>query len=193
VTPPATSNQDQKTDYPFLPACLQHLDLLARGIKPFKDFPENVNTAFEKRCADAFRCMGFDVQELGQGRGRKADCLALAREEGFGVIIDAKVRANGYVLGTEDRKFLEYATTHSRELQRAGIQKVYLAVVGSEFRNDDLNKLTAYLAQSPVRSAVFITAKALMRIVEESIRERHKFRLADIDRLLFGNKIINFY
>src|SRR5207248_229411 len=92
----------------FLPACLQHLDLLARGTKPSEDFTDNINTAFERRCADAFRCMGFDVQDLGQGRGRKADCLALAREEGFGIIIDA------YVLGTEDRKFLEYATTHSR-------------------------------------------------------------------------------
>ena len=191
ISKPSTMpNTGQTNQYPFLPNCLQHLDLLSRGTKPFEDFPDNVNTAFEKRCADAFMCLGFEVQELGQGRGRKADSLALAREERFGVIIDAKVRANGYVLGTEDRKFLEYATTHSRELQRTGIQKVYLAVIGSEFRNDDLSKLTAYLAQSPVRGAVFITAKALMRIVEESIRERHNFRLADIDTLFFGNKII---
>ena len=106
------------------------------------------------------------------------------------MIIDAKVRANGYVLGTEDRKFLEYAITHTRELQAAGIHKVYFAVVGSEFREDDLTKLTRYLAESPIRSVDFITAKALMRIVEQSIRERYKFRLREIDQMLFGNKII---
>lgn len=189
-TPIASQSRGTDASYPFLPDCLQYLELLSKGQKPYEHFAENVNTAFEKRCGDAFRCLGFDVQELGQGRGRKADSLALAREDGFGIIIDAKVRTNGYVLGTEDRKFLEYAMTHSKELQRAGIPKIYLAVVGSEFRDNDLDKLTAYLAQSPVRSAVFITAEALMRIVEGSIRDRHKFRLTDIDRLLFGNKVI---
>jgi hypothetical protein len=174
----------------FLPATLQHLDLLSRGEKPFEDFAENVNTAFEKRCGDAFRCLGFEVQELGQGRGRKADCLALARQDGFGVIIDAKVRTNGYVLGTEDRKFLEYAVTHSHELLHSGLRHVYFAVIGSEFREDDLKKLTNVLAKSPIRSVDFITAKALMRMVEQSIRERFRFRLAEIDELLFGNKII---
>jgi hypothetical protein len=177
--------------HPFLPSCLQYLDVLSRGEKPFDSFAENVNTAFEKRCADSFKCLGFEVQELGQGKGRKADSLALARQEGFGAIIDAKVRANGYVLGTEDRKFLEYAVNHSRELLHSGLHHVYFVVVGSEFRNDDLNKLTQYLAQSPVRSVDFITAKALMKIVEQSIRERYKFRLAEIDQLLFGNKIID--
>jgi hypothetical protein len=36
---------------------------------------------------------------------RNADALALAPKERFAVIIDAKVRSAGYVLGTEDRKF----------------------------------------------------------------------------------------
>ena len=54
----------------------------------------------------------------------------------------------------------------------------------------DLAKLTKYLAESPIRSVDFITAKALMRIVEESIQYRHKFRLLEVDQILFGNKII---
>jgi len=41
--------------------------------------------------------------------GRKPDALALAPRERFAIINDAQVRSNGYVLGTEDRKFLEYA------------------------------------------------------------------------------------
>src|SRR2546426_11439540 len=39
------------------------------------------------------------------------------------LIIDAKVRSDGYVLGTEDRKFLEYAGNHGSELLRQGDRK----------------------------------------------------------------------
>ena len=56
----------------------QGLDRLSRGEQSSLHSDENVNTAFERRCADAFRCLGFEVESLGQGRGRKADCLALA-------------------------------------------------------------------------------------------------------------------
>jgi hypothetical protein len=189
-TADSASIEPQTKSRPFLPTALQGLDRLSRGEKSSLHSDENVNTAFERRCADAFRCLGFEVESLGQGRGRKADCLALARQESFGVIVDAKVRQNGYSLGTEDRKFLEYAVTHARELQRNGIPKVYFVIVGSEFWENDLTKLTKYLAESPIRSVDFITAKALMRIVEESIQYRHKFRLLELDQMLFGNKII---
>jgi hypothetical protein len=37
---------------------------------------------------------------------------------------------------------------------------------------------------------VFIEAEALMRLVNDSIGKRREFHLADVDRLLFGNKII---
>jgi hypothetical protein len=49
------------------------------------------------------------------------------------LILDAKVRSNGYVLGTEDRKFLDYAVKHGLELQKQGFDKIYLAVVGPSF------------------------------------------------------------
>lgn len=35
-------------------------------------------------------------------------------QDGFAVICDAKARGEGYVLGTEDRKFLECAVNRSR-------------------------------------------------------------------------------
>jgi hypothetical protein len=166
-TASSTAIEFRSNHRPFLPFALQGLDQLSRGDnRSYSD--ENANTAFERRCADAFRCLGFEVESLGQGRGRKADCLALARQESFGVIIDAKVRQNGYVLGTEDRKFLEYAVTHSRQLHSNGIPKVYFVVIGSGFRESDLSKLTKYLAESPIRGVDFITA-----ILDENCRRKH--------------------
>ena len=46
------------------------------------------------------------------------------------------------------------------------------------------------LTGTPIRSVAFIEAEALMRLVNDSIARRREFRLADVDQLLFGNKII---
>jgi hypothetical protein len=175
----------------YLPACLQYLEVIARGDRPpFESSDLNISTLFERRTADAFRCLGFEIQSLGQGTGRNPDVIALAPRDGIAVIIDAKVRSNGYVLGTEDRKFLDYAVTHGKELQRQGFEKLYLVVIGPSFREPDLQRLTEYLSESPMRSVIMLTATALMRIVEESIRNRSRFSLGDLGKQLFGNKII---
>lgn len=149
-----------------------------------------VSRVFEQRCAEAFRCLGFEVRELGQGCGRVADCLAVAVAERFAVIVDAKVRRRGYTLGTDDRQFCEYAARHTRELAQSGIERVYFAVVGRGFRQADLEKLAGFMTGTPIRSVAFIEVEALMRLVNDSIRRRREFRLAEVDQLLFGNKIL---
>lgn len=187
--PPAAA---QPHFHPFLPACLQYLDALALGqLPPFEDPATKVSTLFERRTSQAFTCLGFEVRDLGQGTGRNADCLACASRERLALIVDAKVRSSGYVLGTEDRKFLDYALKHGPDLQKQGFDKIYLVVVAPSFRESDLRQLEGYLHDSPVRGVTLITAKALMRIVEDSIRERSRFSLADMSKQLFGNKIIS--
>ncbi len=185
------SGQAEPSFHPFLPASLQYLDVLARGDRPpFDPGDQSLSTIFERRTADAFRCLGFEISQLGQGTGLNADALALAPRERFAVIIDAKVRSAGYVLGTEDRKFLEYARSHGAELQRQGFENLYFVVVGPAFKEGDLRKLTDALSSSPIRSANLLTASALMRLVEDSIRNRNKFSLGDFERQLFAQKII---
>lgn len=133
---------------------------------------------------------GIQVEPFGQGKGRVADFIAKADRERLALIVDAKARSEGYSLGTEDRKFLEYAITHGRKLQAEGFDKIYLVIVAVAFRERDLDQLAAYLDNSPIRSVDLITATALMRIVEDSIRERHAFALDQLGKILFGNKII---
>lgn len=174
--------------FPYLPAALADLALLALGLS--NGDSTAVSTQFERRCGEAFACLGFEVRQLGQGCGRVADCLAVAAAERFAVIIDAKVRRRGYTLGTDDRQFCEYALRHTRELALSGIERVYFAVVGHGFRPADLEKLAGLMTGTPIRSVVFIEAVALMRLVHESVVRRREFRLSDIDQLLFGNKII---
>lgn len=135
--------------HPFLPACIQYLDVIARGeAPPFNSAEMSISTLFERRTSDAFRCLGFEMKQFGQGTGRNADALACAPRERTALIIDAKVRTNGYVLGTEDRKILEYSKTHGNELQKQGFEKLYFVVVGTTFRDSDLQKLGESLSES---------------------------------------------
>ncbi len=177
--------------HPFLPGCLQYLEVLARGeMPPFESSDLSTSTLFERRVSDAFRCLGFEMSQLGQGTGRNADSIAAAPKERFALIIDAKLRASGYTLGTEDRKFLEYAVKHGKALQNQGFDKIYLVVVAPSFRESDLKQLADSLSDSPLRGISMITARALMRMVEESIRNRSQFSLSDFGKQIFGNKII---
>ena len=78
--------------HPFLPQCLQYLDVLARGEQvPFETSDLSLSTLFERRTADAFRCLGFEISPFGQGTGRKPDFVALAPRDRFAVIVDAEI------------------------------------------------------------------------------------------------------
>jgi len=187
----AAKDNFQPQLHPFLPGCLQYLEVLARGeMPPFESSDLSTSTLFERRVSNAFRCLGFELSQFGQGTGRNADSVASAPKERFALIIDAKVRTSGYTLGTEDRKFLEYAVKHGKALQAQGFDKIYLIVVAPSFRESDLKQLAEYLSDSPLRSISMITARALMRIVEESIRNRSQFSLSIFGKEIFGNKII---
>jgi hypothetical protein len=158
---------------------------------PFESSDLSTSTLFERRVADAFRSIGFEVKDFGQGTGRQTGSIVAAPKERFALIIDAKVRTNGYKLGTEDRQFLEYAVKHGKELQSQGFDKIYFVVVASSFREGDLKQLAEYLSDSRLRSVSMITARALVRMVEESIRNRSQFSLSDFGKMFFGNKIIS--
>src|SRR6266498_833120 len=97
--------------------------------------------------------------------------------------------------GVKDSEVLYYWPSHSALAKEAGGQPnkfkgrlddsvvfegyakicIYLVVVGPSFRESDLTKLGNYLSQTAVRSVVLITARALMRKVEQSIRDRSTF------------------
>lgn len=176
--------------HPFLPVGLLSLAELALNRVP-RDLESDFlpSSLFERKCAEAFRAMGFQVRALGQGKGRMADCLALARPERYAVIIDAKARADGFVLGTEDRKLLEYAKHHSDELRREGIERVYLCVVSSGFREKDTDTLHRVLTGSGLHGWSLWTADVLMATVEISISERSEFRLADLEKKFALNAV----
>jgi FokI, cleavage domain len=183
---------DTASRYPNLPAGLLQLSTLAWNLPPpGLDTDTSASFLFEQKCAEAFRALGFHVRPLGQGKGRQADFLALAREEHFGVIIDAKARAKGFVLDSaEERKLREYAETHSDELRKEGMDRIYFCVVSSSFRGEDVDAFGDALRKSGIKGWSLWSADVLMSIVDRSIAERSEFRLADLERRLDLNSIV---
>jgi hypothetical protein len=176
--------------YSYLPVGLVPLiELASNRLPPDLGREVPASSLFEQKCADAFRVLGFQVRPLGQGKGRAADCLALARAERFAVIIDAKARAEGFVLGTEDRKLLEYAKTHSEELRREGIERIYLCVISSGFREKDAEAVRQALTGSGIHGWSLCPAEVLITMIERSIGQRCDFRLADLEKMFARNGI----
>ncbi len=169
--------------HPFLPAGLLDFSALARN--------EDATSArlFEQRCADAFRALGFDVVDLGQGKGRVPDALALARGEGYAIIIDAKAYADGFSLNaTEERKLKEYAENYAEEMNRYhGIKRTYLCIISSSCNQADLEKSRKALTSLPIKGVSLWSAAEIVRIVESSIKERVSFRLNELEER-FNNR-----
>lgn len=150
---------------------------------------EGAALSFERKCGDAFRALGFEVTVLGQGKGRVADVLALARSEGYAVIIDAKAYASGFSLNaTEERKLKEYAEKYTEEMNRHhGIKRTYLCIVSSTCNHTDLEKSRKALTTLPIKGVSLWSTTEMIKVVEESIQHRSSFRLSELEER-FNNR-----
>ena len=148
------------------------------------------NVEFEKRVAIAFRILGFSVEELGQGSGRVADGIAKCLEGNWAIIYDAKVRAGGYKMLTEDRKFKEYIDFHGDALREQGITKVYFAVISSGFSNNDLQKALEITRLTNAKSCILLEASALIGLIEKKLSQPDSFRWPDIERCFVASGML---
>ncbi len=153
----------------FIPPVIACLPELAEGAEV--DSQVASATEFERRVGNAFSILGFDVERLGQGRGRLADGIARNRSGNWAIVYDAKQRGEGYRMRTDDRTFREYAEKHCSELKLEGIKNVYFCVVGSRFFESDLEKAKALVDKSDgLKSFVFLTAATLLDLVDAKLR-----------------------
>ena len=171
----------QVTDESWIPLIIADLGNLAlnqetewsktRNLKPEK--------AFETKLRYIFTILGYKVTELGQGKGREPDGVAIStggHSGYYALIYDAKAREREYSIGTGDREIVEYISKKQKELERQRVNKVSFLVVSSEFSNNASveNSLREIYRATRV-PVVLLRAKDLLYIVE------HKLSNADID------------
>lgn len=137
-----------------------------RNIKPEK--------AFETKLRYAFTIMGFDTEELGQGKGRQPDGVAISRDVDDGqyaIVYDAKARENYYSVGTGDREMSEYIRNKKTELRRRNITRIYFVIVSSEFGNNpnDVSLIREVYRKTQV-PVTLLKASDLLFIIENKLK-----------------------
>ncbi len=127
--------------------------------------------AFEKHIDAAFSILGYETKLLGQGAGRVPDGLALAHDESYAILWDAKVRANGYSMGTDDRTIRDYIQTQSRELKRRRfLRNIYYVVVSSSFADDFDDAIRSLKMETDISEVALLEAEALVAMVDAKLR-----------------------
>ncbi len=130
--------------------------------------------AFETKLNIAFTLLGYEATELGQGRGRQPDGLAISINVpggDYAIVYDAKAREKHFKVGTSDREMHEYIMKKVDELKERRVHKSYFLVVSSEFdssaTNINLIKSVYKRTRIPI---VMMKAVDLLFLIEEKLK-----------------------
>jgi hypothetical protein len=137
-----------------------------RNIRPEK--------AFETKLKYLFTILGYESEELGQGKGREPDGVAISKgvEDGeYAIVYDAKARENFYSVGTGDREMSEYIRNKKIELKTRRVNKIYFLIVSSEFSGsqNEINLIREVFKKTQV-PVTLLRAADLLFIVENRLK-----------------------
>jgi len=152
----------------ILPSMARHEEAL---IEAAKRSGTTLERAFEKYLDAAFTVLGYETKLLGQGQGRVPDGLAITTDHSYAILWDAKIRASGYSIGTDDRAIREYITTQSRELKRRrSMRNIYYFVISSKFADDYDDTVRSIKMDTDVNEVILLEADALVAMVDARLR-----------------------
>lgn len=145
--------------------------------------------AFEKYIDAAFTVLGYETKLMGQGKGRVPDGMAVANDERYAIVWDAKIRTNGYSLGTDDRIIREYIHVQSRELKRRNsMRNIYYMIISSTFADDFDDAIRSIKMETDVNEVCLVEAEALVAMVDAKLRSPLQISLgSDGLQQLFAN------
>jgi len=151
-----------------LPSMARHDEALVRAAGASGT---SLERAFEKHINLAFNVMQFETELKGQGCGRVPDGLAHAPDDNYTLLWDAKIRRDGYSMGTDDRTIREYITTQSREIKRRRtLRNIYYVIISSRFADDFDDAIRSIKMETDISEVVLLEAKALVAAVDAKLR-----------------------
>jgi hypothetical protein len=188
------SESDENSDE-YLPPILMSLPSLAHPTQwtreAWKARNRNVAVEFEKRVRAAFEIIGFEVEDLGQGRGRNPDGRAVDLSAHWAAVIDAKSREETYRLSTDDRPLREYYEQSDKVLRAKGVKNIAIVIVSSSFEPKDIEAAKGLRKLTGASSVVLLEAKALLVIVDSVLRMPLQRRLDYVEHLLGDTQIVD--
>jgi len=158
----------------YIPPVVSIIPKLAKNdfeiVKLCKNSGISVEKAFEDKISIIFKMLGYKVESLGQGYGRVPDGIAICSEFYYAVIFDAKVRKDGYSLGTDDRAFREYIFSEIERLKRQGMRNIYFIVISSFFTGNFDNAIRSIKIETDIQEVIFLEASGLITLLEEKLK-----------------------
>ena len=171
VTDPEVVKGGIRLPESFVPPIISILPKIARNdpklIEAAKHSGTTLERAFEKFVDAAFTILGYETKLLGQGKGRVPDGIAVAHDESYAIIWDAKIRADSYSMGTDDRTIREYIYTQSRDLKRKKhLRNIYYSIISSDF--DD--SIRSIKMETDVSEVILVEVEAIVEMVDAKLR-----------------------
>ncbi|MGC1408710.1 MAG: hypothetical protein WA864_07175 [Acetobacteraceae bacterium] len=159
----------------YVPPIVAIIPSLGRNEPEFREMAQRSGTtldrAFEKCINAAFAVLGFEAQLLGQGKGRVPDGQAIAVDESYAILWDAKARADGYKMGTDDRAIRQYIDSQSRVLKRGrGLRNIYYVIISSSFADDFDDLIRSLKMETNINEVCLVETTALVSIVDQRLR-----------------------
>jgi hypothetical protein len=175
VIEPQISEQGNRLPESFIPPIISVLPKMARNDEKLIEAAKNSGTilerAFEKFIDAAFTILGYQTKLLGQGKGRVPDGIAIAHDENYAMIWDAKIRANSYSMGTDDRTIREYIYSQSRDLKRRQhLQNIYYLIISSKYADDFDDSIRSIKMETDVNEVVLVEVEAIVEMVDAKLR-----------------------
>ena len=153
-------------------------DLQELALNKETEWSKNMNLkperAFEIKLGYAFRILGYNVEDLGQGKGREPDGIAYSTDSNsehyYAIVYDAKAREMGYSIGTGDRQIGEYIKKYQKELQRQRIRIFSFLIVSSEFTDNlSLDRSIKDIYKDTRCPVVLMKANDLLHIIAHKL------------------------
>jgi hypothetical protein len=172
---PTIASGDQGFSDSYIPPTVAAIPRLALGDPELQEaarrFGTTLERTFEKRINAAFTMLGYEARLLGQGMGRVPDGQAIAVNESYALLWDAKARSDGYRMGTDDRVIRQYIDTQTRSLKRErGLRNIYYLIISSGFADDFDNLIRSLKMETNVNEVCLVEAAALVEIVNQRLR-----------------------
>jgi hypothetical protein len=121
--------------------------------------------SFEKKVAAVFKMLDFDVEILGQGKGREPDGILTFRQDNMAFLYDAKVRENGYSIGVDDRAIKEYISRYHSDLERQGYKKLGFLIISSKFNGNPDEIIDELTLETSLKRVALVTSEAILHLL----------------------------
>lgn len=189
VTPAKKKSELAKDDFdkkkekedsrPALTASFELSDYLIPKVARLTDLGNEVSMSssskgaeYERLVAEIFKQLDFEVELLGQGKGRNPDAIIKVREDNTAFIVDAKAYSSGYNMGLDDRAIREYINYYCPKLAKDGYRKIGFIIVSNSFKSDLSSFINEITWNTEIKRFVLLTSDALLYFLAYKTKDR---------------------